>query len=234
MNPFAIVTGGSKGIGKAVIKALAASGFDVLTCARKFADLELLKADIEREFGTTLFIEKADLSIRSDIEDFYSAFESLHRPLDVLVHNAGTFAPGSILEEEIGVFEQLMDTNIASAYHLSRRFIPHMVRRKSGHVFTICSTASIMGYPNGGSYCISKHALLGLSRVLREELKPHNIRVTAILPGATYTQSWEASGLPEERFMKAEDVAEALISAYALSPGAVAEEILLRPMQGDI
>lgn len=234
MNPFGIVTGGTKGIGKAIIQGLAASGFDVLTCSRNMGDLENLKADIETSYNTTLFIEQADLSIRSDIDQFYHAFESLHRPVDILVHNTGVFLPGSILNEEVGVFEQLIDTNLASAYHLSRRIIPHMVQRKSGHVFTICSTASIMGYENGGSYCISKHALLGMTRVLREELKKHDIKVTAILPGATFTASWEGADLPEERFMKSEDVAEALLSAYNMSPRTAVEEILIRPQLGDI
>jgi short-subunit dehydrogenase len=98
----------------------------------------------------------------------------------------------------------------------------------------MCSTASITAYTNGGSYCVSKFALYGLSKVLREELKPHGVKVTAILPGATYTASWEGVDLPPERFMKAEDVASAISNAYGMSPGAVAEEILIRPQLGDI
>jgi NADP-dependent 3-hydroxy acid dehydrogenase YdfG len=98
----------------------------------------------------------------------------------------------------------------------------------------MCSTASITAYTNGGSYCISKFALYGLTKVLREELKPHHIKVTAILPGATLTTSWEGVNLPEERFMKPQDVAETIWSAYHLSPSAVIEEILMRPQLGDI
>ncbi|MBL7876963.1 MAG: SDR family NAD(P)-dependent oxidoreductase, partial [Cyclobacteriaceae bacterium] len=104
----------------------------------------------------------------------------------------------------------------------------------SGHIFNICSIASIKAYPNGGSYAISKFALLGFSKVLREELKEHGIRVTAVLPGATKTASWAGSTLPDSRFIKPEDVAETIFSAYSLSPNAVVEELLIRPQLGDI
>jgi short-subunit dehydrogenase len=98
----------------------------------------------------------------------------------------------------------------------------------------MCSIASIKAYPNGGSYAISKFALLGFSKVLREELKEFNIRVTAVLPGATRTASWDGVDLPEDRFMRAEDVAETVFSAYSISERSVVEEIIIRPQLGDI
>jgi NAD(P)-dependent dehydrogenase (short-subunit alcohol dehydrogenase family) len=91
-----------------------------------------------------------------------------------------------------------------------------------------------MPYANGGSYCISKYALLGMTKVLREEMKEHGVRVTAIMPGATLTTSWEGTELPEDRFMNAEDVAHAVWGAYALSERSVVEEIVIRPQLGDI
>jgi NADP-dependent 3-hydroxy acid dehydrogenase YdfG len=91
-----------------------------------------------------------------------------------------------------------------------------------------------MAYTNGGSYCVSKFALYGLTKVLRAELMPHDIRVTAILPGATLTASWEGVDLPPERFMKPEDVAESVYSAYTVSRHSVVEEILIRPQLGDL
>ncbi len=109
-----------------------------------------------------------------------------------------------------------------------------MTREKRGHIFNMCSTASIRAYPNGGSYGISKFALLGFSKNLRIEMIPYHIKVTAIIPGATFTSSWKGSDLPEERFMKAEDVANAVWNAYVMSPQTVVEEILVRPMEGDI
>jgi short-subunit dehydrogenase len=154
--------------------------------------------------------------------------------IDILVNNAGVFLPGSILEEEDGFFEQQMQTNLASAYHLSRAIIPQMIARKTGHVFNLCSTASIKAYPNGGSYCMSKFALYGMTKVLREELKPHGVKVTAVLPGPTYTNSWNGTDLPKTRFMPSEDIAKMILVSAELSAASAVEEILIRPQLGDI
>ena len=102
------------------------------------------------------------------------------------------------------------------------------------HIFNICSIASLQAYANGGSYSISKYALLGFSKNLREELKPHQIKVTAVLPGAAYTDSWIGSGVDEKRIMEANDVATMVYAAAQLSPQACVEEILLRPQLGDL
>jgi short-subunit dehydrogenase len=109
-----------------------------------------------------------------------------------------------------------------------------MMRRRDGHIFNLCSIASIMAYPNGGSYSISKFALYGMTKVLRAELKDYGIRVTAVLPGATLTASWEGTDLPPDRFMRPEDVAEAIFAAHAVSKQTVIEELLLRPQLGDL
>ena len=98
----------------------------------------------------------------------------------------------------------------------------------------MCSVASIKAYDNGGAYSVSKFALLGFSKNLREEMKPYNIKVTAVIPGATYTDSWSSSGIDPKRFMEATDVAEMIYAASQLSVQACVEEILLRPQPGDI
>ncbi|GAB4042432.1 SDR family oxidoreductase [Spirosoma jeollabukense] len=224
MNPLIIVTGGSKGIGRAIADRFVSEGFDAVVCARS----------IDGVVGPGLLPVAADLSTRDGVNVLLTYIHSLNRPVDVLVNNTGTFQPGQIHNEAEGVFEQLIDTNVASAYHLTRGLVGDMMTRRQGHIFMMCSTASITAYTNGGSYCISKFALLGMSRVLREELKPHGIKVTAILPGATLTASWEGTDLPEERFMKPEDVADSAWAAYSLSKSAVVEEMLIRPQLGDI
>ena len=103
-----------------------------------------------------------------------------------------------------------------------------------GHIFNICSVASLKAYPNGGSYSISKFALYGLTQNLRHELKEFNVKVTAVIPGATWTDSWSQSGIPRERFMEADDIALMIYQATQLSAGAVVEEIVMRPQLGDI
>lgn len=154
--------------------------------------------------------------------------------VDVLVNNSGLFIPGKITEEDDEALPFMINTNLYSAYYMTKAFVHGMIARRSGHIFNMCSTASITPYINGGSYCISKYAMLGMTKVLREELKEHNVRVTAILPGATLTASWEGVDLPPERFVKAEDVAMAVWNAYALSENSVVEELLIRPQLGDL
>jgi short-subunit dehydrogenase len=152
----------------------------------------------------------------------------------VLVNNAGAFVPGKVIEEEDGVMEYIMQVNFFSAYHLTRKLLPLLLKSNKGQIFNLCSVAGLKSYPNGGSYSVSKHALLGFSRALREELREKNIRVTTLLPGAVFTPSWSSAGIPEERFMKVEDIADSVFDIYSLSQNTVVEEIILRPMLGDI
>lgn len=245
MNPLLVVTGGTKGIGRAVVERFAEGGFDVVVSARSENDLRQLKHEIEESVAEvlegfdeavtpTIFSFAADLAQRSDINRLIEFIRSLARPVSALVNNVGVFLPGQVYNEPEGTFETTMNLNVASIYHLTRGLIGDMMKQRNGHIFMMGSTASVTAYPNGGSYCISKFALLGLAKELREEMKPYGVKVTTLLPGATYTDSWAASGLPESRFMQAADIAEVIWSAYHLSAGAVVEEILLRPQLGDI
>jgi len=235
MNPLAVVTGGTKGIGKALIERFLAGGFDVITCARNSTNLDALYEEMKGSFPSSeLYYLQADLSVRKELDGFIDFVKSKNRFTEVLINNTGVFFPGQINNETEGTLEKTMETNVYSAYHLTRGFINDMMEHKKGHIFTLCSTASIMAYPNGGSYCISKFALYGMTKVLRAEMKPYNVKVTAVLPGATYTDSWKGSDLPEERFMDVSDIAESVWAAYSLSPRAVMEEILIRPQLGDL
>jgi len=174
-----------------------------------------------------------DLSLKTSVTDFGNFCLQFGKP-DVVVNNAGEFLPGSIHTEAEGTLEKMMESNLYSAYHLTRILLPKMMEAQHGHIFNMCSIASVQAYPNGGSYSLSKFALLGLSKNLREEMKPYNIKVTAIIPGAAYTDSWSQSGLPEQRFMEIDDVAKMVYAAARLSPQACVEEIVLRPQLGDI
>lgn len=233
MNKLIVVTGGTKGIGRAILEKFGQQGFDVVTCARKGAELDTLKKKFEAT-GSKAYVQVADMSDRSQVKNFAEFVNSIGRPLDVLVNNAGFFTPGLITQEPDGVLENMINSNVYSAYYMTRGLIDQMKKNKGGHIFNMCSIASIKAYPNGGSYAISKFALLGFSKVLREELKEHGIRVTAILPGATRTASWDGVDLPDERFMKVEDIADAVYAAYALSGRSVVEEMVIRPQLGDI
>src|SRR5258706_10384144 len=234
MNKLIVATGGTKGIGRAILEKFAQAGFDIATCARTRADLEVVKAVLEKNYPARVFVHTADVSVRSQVKGFSDFVTGLNRPVDVLVNNAGYFVSGKIMEEPEGSLESMMNTNVYGAYYVTRGLVQAMKDRRQGHIFNMGSIASIKAYPNGGSYAISKFALLGFSKVLREELNGFGIRVTAVLPGATKTASWEGSELPDERFMKVEDVAEAVYAAYSLSDRSVVEEMIIRPQLGDI
>ena len=154
--------------------------------------------------------------------------------IDILINNAGQFIPGSIYNEEDGTLEKMMDINLFSAYHLTRALLPEMMKKNAGHIFNICSIAALKAYDNGGSYSISKYALMGFSKNLREEMKPYNIKVTAVYPGAVYTSSWEGANILPSRIMEVNDIAEMVYSASLLSPQACVEDIVIRPLLGDL
>jgi len=230
-----VVSGGTKGIGRAIAERFAQEGWHVAVCSRKLADLEAMRDDFAAKYPDCTFVYAvADVSVLGQVHGFADTVKKAFKTVDVLVNNAGVFIPGQIHSEEAGALEIMMQTNLYSAYHLTRALIGGMIEQKAGHVFNICSTASMYAYPNGGSYSISKFALLGFSKVLREEMKEHGVRVTSLLPGATMTASWAGVDIAEERLMKAEDVADLLHSSYVLSQRTVVEEIVLRPLLGDI
>ncbi|KAI9440242.1 short-chain dehydrogenase/reductase SDR [Russula earlei] len=229
-----IITGGSRGIGKAIAMQFAAAGHTILLGAGNEASLHTTAAEIRAAWpACTVHTRKADLSIKAQAQAFGNWCLEWGTP-GVLVNNAGRFLPGSIHNEEEDTLEKMIETNLYSAYYVTRALLPAMVVQKSGHIFNMCSIASLQAYANGGSYSISKFALLGFSKNLREELKPYNIKVTGILPGAAYTDSWKDSGVDPQRIMEAEDVAKMVFAASLLSPQAVVEDIVLRPQLGDL
>lgn len=235
MNKLIVVTGGTKGIGRAIAERFAEAGFHVAVCARKAAELEELKTSLEKKFPAAKFyVLPTDMADKKQVDAFAKFIRTIGQPVDVLINNAGYFIPGAITTESDGTLESMMNANLYSAYYMTRGLVDQMIARKSGHIFNMCSIASIKAYANGGSYAITKFALLGFSKCLREELKPEGIRVTAILPGATRTASWDGVELPDERFMSVEDIAETVYAAYSLSQRSVVEEILIRPQLGDI
>ena len=231
-----VVSGGSQGIGRALVGAFLEAGFAVATCARQAADLARLSQEMAGRFPqAALHTLPADLSEHAGCQRFADFVLGLGLPLAALIHNAGAYQPGRFQDEPAdgSALRASLAANLLSAYDLTRALLPTLLGQQRGHVFTICSTASIMAYPNGGSYGVAKFALLGFTKSLREEVKHQGLRVTAVLPGATLTRSWAGVEAPPERFIAPEDVAAAVLSAFRMSPQTVVEEILIRPQLGD-
>jgi short-subunit dehydrogenase len=230
-----IITGASKGLGRAVAEKFAAHGYDLFLCSRDQRALTAAAQQLEQRYPTiTIRSKAADLAEKDQALGFGRWVLESGAGIDVLVNNAGQFIPGSVHDQDEGVLERLMAVNLYSAYHLTRTLLPAMMARRSGHIFNMCSVASLQAYPNGGAYSISKFALDGFSANLREEMKGFGIKVTTVYPGAAYTDSWAGSGVDPQRIMEAGDVADMMLAAARLSPQATVEEILLRPQLGDL
>lgn len=230
-----MITGASKGIGKALCLLLAEKGANIAICARGVESLDALKTELESINSSGKFYTyQADVSQKEEVESFGQYALAQLGTIDILINNAGVFFPGNVHDEEDGALEQMIETNLYSAYHLTRKIVPSMMEKKDGQIINICSVASITALPKGGSYSISKYALMGFNKVLREEMKEHGIRVTAILPGATWSNSWAGAELPEERLMQATDIAKTIWNTIELGKTAVVEEVIIRPQLGDL
>lgn len=231
-----IITGASKGLGKAIAEKYAADKMhNIYLCARNEAALQELANELLKDFpGTRVYTFVCDMSDKAQVFAFAKWLLDQHVTVDILVNNAGQFIPGSVYSEPEGALEKMIEVNLYSAYHLTRSLLPSMMQAKNGHIFNMCSIASLKAYENGGAYSISKFALAGFSKNLREELKTYNIKVTAVYPGAAYTDSWSGSGVDPLRIMEAKDVAEMIYASSKLSMQACVEEIVLRPQLGDL
>jgi NADP-dependent 3-hydroxy acid dehydrogenase YdfG len=230
-----VISGGSKGIGKAIALKYAGEGNNIFISSRNEKFLSKTAEEIGGLFPQSRIKYLAtDLSKKQNAIQFAEFILQNNGTPDVLINNAGTFLPGSIYNEKEGTLEEMIQNNLYTAYYLTRALLPEMLVKKSGHIFNLCSIASLKAYANGGSYSISKFALMGFSKNLREELKPHQIKVTSVYPGAVYTDSWAGAGIDEKTIIKANDIAELIYSASNLSTAACVEEIVVRPIGGDI
>jgi short-subunit dehydrogenase len=230
----AIITGASRGIGKAVAHIFGLHGYNLLLGSKNEQALLATVEELQTAYpNISVNVKAMDLSNKQEAQGFAQWAATTADTLDVLVNNAGLFLPGNILDEADGTLEQTMNLNLYSAYWITKMVLPKMVAQQSGHIFNMASIAGLQAYPNGGAYSISKFALLGFSKNLRRELMPHGIKVTAVIPGAVYTDSWAPFVAPE-RIMEAEDIAKMIYAASCLSPQAVVEDIILRPQLGDL
>jgi short-subunit dehydrogenase len=232
-----VITGASKGIGKAIAEKFAddKQGHHFFLCSRNNETLQQTAKELQGRFPrTSIFTKPCDMGVQAEVKKFADWVIHQVERIDILVNNAGPFIPGNVYDEEEGALEKMMSVHLYGAYHLCRMFIPGMIKQGSGHIFNICSIAALQAYPGGGSYSISKFALAGLSKNLRHEMKPFGVKVTAVYPGAAFTDSWKETGVEAGRIMKAEDIARMIYAAAQLSPQACVEDIVIRPQLGDL
>lgn len=229
-----IITGASKGIGLAIAKAFAAPEHQLLLCSRNGDTLEKAVTLLKQEAKTeNIHGFVADVSKKEEVAAFAKFCLGFGTP-EILINNAGFFVPGNVLDEEEGALEKMLNSNLLSVYHLCRLLVPAMKQVKKGHIFNMSSIAALKAYEGGGGYSISKYALNGFTANLRHELKDFGIKVTGIMPGAVFTDSWKGFDNSEGRIMEAKDIADMVVACSKLSTQAVVEEIIIRPQLGDL
>jgi len=233
-NTYAFVTGATHGIGKAIAVEFARRGVSHIAInARTAAELESTRKDLLAiQPDINCLIIQADLSDKAEVMKAAEKVKSNFPRLDILVNNTGIYLGGTVTTEDAGNLEQMMATNVYSAYHLTRTLIPHLPKTQKSHIFNICSVASLYAY-TGGSYTITKYAMRGFNVALREELKSTKIRVTAVYPGPVMSRAWEGYVPKGDELLDAADIAKSVWAAWQLSDNACVEEILIRPQVGD-
>lgn len=231
---IAVITGASQGIGRALATSFAElDGAQVALVSRSQAKLERT-ASACRERGAESLVVPTDVTDDRAVSEMAETVLNEWGAPDVLVNNAGSFTYAPLDELTVDGFREQIDVNLTGSFAVTQAFLPAIRERGEGHLFYMASVASIKAYPGNAGYCAAKHGVRGLARVVREETKDEGVRVTTVIPGATYTPTWEGVDLPEERFMPPEDVAQSVVDAFHLSDRTVLEELVLRPQEGDV
>ena len=229
-----VITGASRGIGKELAEQFAKEGANLFLCSRSMDNTMEWQKELMATNGIQISSFDVDFEKTTDVKNFATQLLKATDTIDILINNTGIYVPGSIYNEPEGQLEKMLSVNLISAYHLTRALLPSMIKKKSGHIFNISSIAALKAYSNGGSYSISKWAMDGFSKNLREELMSLGIKVTTVHPGATMTSSWDGSGIDPKRIMETSDIAKMVVAASKLSPQACVEDIVIRPLLGDL
>jgi short-subunit dehydrogenase len=229
-----IITGSTKGIGNALAHQFAAEGHDLITVARSQSDLDFQSKQLYEAYGVQVNCIAADLADETSIQFLISSILALKKPIDALINNAGSYIAADVHSEPDNALSQMLAINLISAVNITKGLLPLFLEQRHGHIFNMCSVANITPIPAAISYTVSKYALYGFTKCLREDLMTKGIKVTAVIPGSTLTASWQGTTFPAERFIQPEDVASAIYNAYSLSSGACMDEIIIRPQLGTL
>lgn len=218
-NKTALVTGAGKGIGKAIALALAKEGVNVILVARTQEEIDSVAAKVRslRVKALAITADVADInSVNAAVEKALSEFGTI----DILINNAGIASFGKFLELEPTDWERIIQVNLMGPYYVTRAVVPNMIERQTGDIINISSTAGLAGNAMTSAYSASKFALLGLTDSLMQEMRKHNIRVTALTPSTVATDMAKELKLTDgnpDKVMQAEDMAELVIAQLKLN-----------------
>jgi NAD(P)-dependent dehydrogenase (short-subunit alcohol dehydrogenase family) len=233
VGQVAVVTGAGRGIGRAVALALAREGAAVVLAARSGAELDAVAREIGQGGGRALAVV-TDVRQEAAVEALARRALAEWQRVDVLVNSAGvaTFAP--VMDSKIDDWDQMLAVNLRGAVLACRAVVPAMTAQRRGTIINVGSVVTSRSLTGSAAYTASKYGLLGFSRVLAEELRPHGVRVGVLSAGATDTPLWDPmpAAPARERMLQAGQVAEAALLMAALAPNASLEELTLLPAGG--
>lgn len=226
------ITGASSGIGKAIALEFIKNKIDVIASSRKVDSLKKTEDEFNNEY---FHYFPLDITHPNDVKSNAKKIFSSYR-ISCLINNAGitTFSPAS--EDSYAVVENIIKTNLLGAISTIQNVLPHFKKKGGGTIINILSVAAIKTYENSSIYSASKAGLLAYLNVLREELRGENIKIVNIVPGATRTPIWPTESLTKHanKMMSPKDIAKFILEIYKLKTNMVPEEIVLRPLEGDI
>jgi len=233
--PVVWVVGASSGIGMEIARGFAAIGARVCVSGRRKSLLIKLVSQIERQGGRAVSVP-CDISRPSTVKTAWKKVRRECGPVDVLVNNAGVTVFKTFSTTTFDEFDEIITTNLLGPIACTKAVVPDMVKRKRGSIFNIISNAAVKTFEGSSAYTATKAGMLGFGRVLREELRGSNVRVHNILPGATDTAMWSPGNRKKHRarMMSASGVATAVVGAYLMPPDIVIDEMVVRPVRGDI
>ena len=229
----AVVTGAGRGIGRAIALALAREGARGALAARSNGELAAVAHELGQAGATTVAVP-TDVRQEASLEALVGRILGEWQQVDVLVNAAGVAAFAPVTDSKLDDWDQMLAVNLRGAVLACRAVLPAMIARKQGTIISVGSVVTSRALPGSAAYTASKYGLLGFSRVLAEEMRPHGVRVGVISAGATDTPLWDAmpGAPPRERMLRADQVAEAALLMAALGPNATLEEVSLLPAGG--
>jgi 3-oxoacyl-[acyl-carrier protein] reductase len=227
---IALVSGGNRGIGRAIAIKLAELGASVAICGRDAEKLQATGKELQRLNPKCLW-QIADITRAEDVTKLISTTEAKLGPIGILVNNAGIGVFGPAHEKNEAEWDRVLSTNLKSVFLVSRAVVPSMIRQGGGDIINISSLAGRNTFAGGGLYCASKWGVQGLSGCMTEELREHGIRVTVICPGSVATEFSGHAPKDATKALQPQDVAHAVAAVVTQRPGSFISEIHLRPLR---
>jgi 3-oxoacyl-[acyl-carrier protein] reductase len=225
-----LVTGGSRGIGRAIALRLAALGSSVAISGRDATALKSVSSELELR-APRVFAHAADVTRSSDVATLIEKTETVLGPISILVNNAGVGVFGPAHEKSEEDWDRVLNTNLKSVFLVSRAVAPSMIGRKRGDIINISSLAGRNAFAGGGLYCASKWGVQGLSACMAEDLREHGIRVSVICPGSVATEFSGRGPKDPSKALTPDDVAHAVAMVVTQSPQSFLSEIHVRPLR---